>query len=498
MKQFLIIPLGGLGTRFTNAGYKTYKPFLRTSSHSRIIDNIVANFPSSKTHLILICNKKKYNYIKKNYKRKNTTFIKIKNHKFGPLHSIDLARKELKKIIQKNKFFISYSDINWKWDFKSPDEIIRNKKIVVFSHAGFHPHLEINPHSDFFLCNKKNNIVKVSKKKSITDNYRNNHLAIGCYYFQDFQYFEKFFDNRLNKKNYKKKNETYIIDFLEFCLKNKIEINHYKVKKFVHLGDPYQYENFIQWKNTLTNDFKKSINLKYDSVMLMAGEGKRVKTLKEKKPFLKIKNFKAYDYIFEKFGLKKKIIITNDNYFNSLDAKYLKFKINRTKSMLQTFEKSFDYIKDLKNFFILSCDCFGIFDQKNFKSLLKKNDPDIVLFAFDISKIQKKMTNSHTTIDLKKNNIKSIQVKKYTTRVHELGHAGFFWVKNTDIFKNLKKFHLSNKIKREILLDDYFKFLFDKKLCKVSCFKLNEYIHFGSVTEYLELKYWINFFNHEN
>ena len=108
------------------------------------------------------------------------------------------------------------------------------------------------------------------------------------------------------------------------------------------------------------------------------------------------------------------------------------------------------------------------------------------------------MTNSHTTIDLKKNNIKSIQVKKYTTRVHELGHAGFFWVKNTDIFKNLKKFHLSNKIKREILLDDYFKFLFDKKLCKVSCFKLNEYIHFGSVTEYLELKYWINFFNHEN
>ena len=106
--------------------------------------------------------------------------------------------------------------------------------------------------------------------------------------------------------------------------------------------------------------------------MLMAGKGTRVKTLKEKKPFLKIKNFKAYDYIFKKFGLKKKIIITNKNYFNSLDNRYLKFKINETKSMLQTFEKSFDYIKDLKNFFILSCDCLGLFDKKKFKNLLKK------------------------------------------------------------------------------------------------------------------------------
>ena len=42
MKQFLIIPLGGLGTRFIKAGYKTYKPFLRTSSQSRIISGIKA------------------------------------------------------------------------------------------------------------------------------------------------------------------------------------------------------------------------------------------------------------------------------------------------------------------------------------------------------------------------------------------------------------------------------------------------------------------------
>ena len=58
MKQFLIIPLGGLGTRFTKAGYKTYKPFLKISQNTRIIDNIVANFPSKQTKIIFICNEK--------------------------------------------------------------------------------------------------------------------------------------------------------------------------------------------------------------------------------------------------------------------------------------------------------------------------------------------------------------------------------------------------------------------------------------------------------
>ena len=61
LKQFLIIPLGGLGSRFEREGYKTYKPFLPISSKLRIIDNIISNFPQKDTHVILIANNKKYN-----------------------------------------------------------------------------------------------------------------------------------------------------------------------------------------------------------------------------------------------------------------------------------------------------------------------------------------------------------------------------------------------------------------------------------------------------
>ena len=112
--------------------------------------------------------------------------------------------------------------------------------------------------------------------------------------------------------------------------------------------------------------------------------------------------------------------------------------------------------------------------------------------------MQKTTSNSHTTIEIIKSKLKSINVKKFINNKNELGHAGFFWVKNKKVFNNIEQFISKMKFNREILLDDYFKFLFDEKICKINHFMLDEYIHIGSVKEYLELKYWENYFKNEN
>lgn len=497
MKQFLIIPLGGLGSRFEREGYKTYKPFLPISSKLRIIDNIISNFPQKDTHVILIANNKKYNFIKLNFKRKNTTIIKINNHKFGPMHSLFLAIDKIKRVVKKNSFYVSYSDINWKWDFKKVEKIKLKKKIIVFSHKGFHPHLETDEKSDFFLCNKNSEIKRVSEKKIIKKDYKKNYLAIGCYYFESLRYFEFFFNLSFFKKPYLKR-EIYLINFLEYCLKRKIKINHYLIDKFVHLGTPSQYENFLQWKKFYSEAPKKSLKLNLPGLMLMAGQGKRVKNLREKKPFLQIRNYKAYEFIFNKFGSSKKIIVINRNFYKSFGKKYKLLKIEKTNSMFETVENSLSLIKDLKNFFIHSCDCFGLFNKKRFINFLKNKKPDVVLFAFNISNLQRKLSNAHTTIRFKNNSIYSINIKKLSNKSNELGHAGFFWISSKKVFDHVKNFHKTKKFNREILLDDYFKFLFDKKLCTIKCFKLDQYIHFGSIPEYFELKYWENFFKNDN
>ena len=229
MKQFLILPLGGLGKRFVSEGYKTYKPFLKISKKTRIIDNILNNFPKKNTNLIIIANQKKYNEISSNLKNKNAFFIKIRNHNLGPLFSLFLAKEKIKEIIRNNDFFISYSDINWKWEFKSVKKFIKKKQIVVFSHNGFHPHLECDSKADFFLCNKKKRLTKVSKKRPILKDYKKNYLATGCYYFKTFKFFDDYFDNQSLKK-FKENKEFYLIDLLKNCLRNKNTINHFKIK----------------------------------------------------------------------------------------------------------------------------------------------------------------------------------------------------------------------------------------------------------------------------
>ena len=69
MKSFLIIPMGGTGSRFIKAGYKKYKPFLPANNKKTIFYNIINNFSKLKTELIVLANQnylgKKYQIVKK-------------------------------------------------------------------------------------------------------------------------------------------------------------------------------------------------------------------------------------------------------------------------------------------------------------------------------------------------------------------------------------------------------------------------------------------------
>ena len=126
-----------------------------------------------------------------------------------------------------------------------------------------------------------------------------------------------------------------------------------------------------------------------------------------------------------------------------------------------------------------------------------KNKKDLVYFAFNFSYFQKSLGNSHSIILRdNKNNIK-IKVKSPFNGTG-YGHAGYFWIKNPKVFEFLnyfKKSRIFKNIKREVLLDDYLKFLVDKKLISSNYYLLDNYIHIGSEKEYREHCYWNNYFN---
>ena len=70
MKSFLIIPMGGSGSRFVKAGYGIYKSFLPAEGKVTILDNIIKNFKGLNNQLIVLTNlkslkKRNLNYLKK-------------------------------------------------------------------------------------------------------------------------------------------------------------------------------------------------------------------------------------------------------------------------------------------------------------------------------------------------------------------------------------------------------------------------------------------------
>lgn len=500
MKNFLVVPMGGLGQRFINSGYKIYKPFLPIDYNFTVVEKIIDNFSSRKTEIIIIGNKKKIKKFCSKFFFKKIHIVEIQNHKKGPLFSIYLAISELKKIIKNNSLFVCYADINWKWKYNEILKVIKKKKVVIFTHTGFHPHLEFNQKSDFCINNKNRLIKSILEKKTHFSDYTKELLAIGCYYFSNLSLIEK----TVKKINfYPKKNshrEFYLVSLIKNLLKENIKINYKTVSSFVHLGTPEQYEDFLMWKNILNKKFHASLGLsKYPNIMLMGGKGKRVKDLKYKKAFLPINNIEIFKYIFRKFGSKIKIIITNSEYEKPLsgsDAKYKVYLIKKTNSMFSTVYNSKKFIDQYKNFFLTSCDCFGEINKKEFKILLNNQKPDLVIFGYKFTNLQQNLISSHTELILKKEKILKINVKS-NSKKSKIGHAGFFWIKDKNVFKYFDEFKKYSNIKignREPILDDYFSYLLRNNLIKISYYNLKYYVHIGSVPEYREYNYWNKYF----
>jgi molybdopterin-guanine dinucleotide biosynthesis protein A len=497
MKSYLIIPMGGEGKRFINAGYTTYKSFIKIEKKKTVLDEIVNNFEGFNSKVIILLNFLSFNKNYLNYlRKKNFYLINISKHTKGPLYSIYLAKKKIKEIIRENQnIFISYCDINWTWNKKKILKEIKKYNNVVFTHKGFHPHLNVNSKSDF-CASKNNKILDISEKKTFSKNYEDDFLAIGCYFIKEFKEIDNFFE----KKQLKNKKEFYLTTFIKHLIKKKMTIGNILISNFVHLGTPDQYEDYIKWRNhnNKNNFLQKKNNKSKSVVMLMGGKGKRVADLNCPKPFLKIKNRPIFNLIFQNLNAKQKVVITNSNFKNKLNKNIYKiFYVKKTKSMFETIFESKKILKNRTNYFLTSCDCIGEVENKKLKTFCNNNKIDLVFFAFKHSYFQRSLVNAHTKLITKHNVVKDIKVKNSENN-HYYGHAGYFWIKSKKVFNFLeiyKKSREYKKLSREILIDDYFKFLVKKKLVSNTYCLLNDYIHVGSTNEYKEYIYWENYFH---
>ena len=177
-KLNLIIPMAGKGERFKKEKYIDFKPFIKID-RKFMFEYVTEKFPAEVKIWVITCkilineNEKKY------LKQKNIEVIYINSHKLGPAYSIYKASQ---KLPLDESFFVSYCDIDWSWDFS---KILKklNSDGIVFTHKGFHPHKLMNNFSAYCKT-QKNILLKIKEKESFTQNWLDEHLSIGVFYFK--------------------------------------------------------------------------------------------------------------------------------------------------------------------------------------------------------------------------------------------------------------------------------------------------------------------------
>jgi hypothetical protein len=483
--------MAGYGSRFSYAGYKTYKPFLKVSDKHDMVTNICKNFPRSTKKYFIINNLTSKKYINALYKIPNSRVIKVKHHKLGPVETILRASNNLKKL---NNIFISYCDIGWKWDFKK----LNFSKNYVYCFKGWHPFTKNNNNYAFCKVNKNNYLIKIKEKMSFTKKWQNEPLSIGLFYFLNFDIMIKSF-KQLKSKRITTNSEYFPSESFNFIRNTKIDY----VSQFVHIGNPTYLEEFKNWYSFFKKNifFKRKIQqakIADEYLIPAAGQGKRFKIEKIFTPkflyYLNDLNKRTIDYINSFLPTKKKKIILQkkDKYTKFINKnKFSLFFLNKkTKGQAFTIFKILEKLNIKKSFFINSCDVFSIFNISNFLKL--KRNSDIIIFVSSKS-FQELGDNEYTWVEYSNKNLKNIYIKnKPNSKLKIL--TGNFYFKNKYVFYTCFNKALKNFKKKELYVDDLIKYALKLKF-KVRVLEDENYINLGTPSLIKDFLFWRKYFS---
>lgn len=232
--MIILIPLGGLGTRFKKFGYKLPKPLINVMGKPIIfwlLDNLnLDNIDYVVIPYNLEINKYRFSHVlKKQYPNINFIFIKLKSNTRGAAETIYITLEQMKiddmpiLCLDGDNFYIDDIISKWKGD----------NCIYVFQDSS-----DTEAYSYIQLKDKK--IIDIIEKKKISDL-----ASTGGYGFNSWHklrdYCKKIIDNNIMQKN-----EFYTSTVIREMLKDNYEFipKYVNEEQYICLGTPFHVRLF--------------------------------------------------------------------------------------------------------------------------------------------------------------------------------------------------------------------------------------------------------------
>ena len=472
----------------------TEKFLIYKKKNTLILDAIVDRYSFCKNIFVIT----KKNMIKNNFnKSKKIKYIFAKSSK-NQIISILKAKKFIslsEKVLILNpdsSFDINKTVFNEKCDAKI---FYINKNNISRSFGK----------KDILYSNKNNEIKKIEKKSSYPFAQR---VSAGLYYLERWGDFLKY-SKKIKNINNSKLN---VIDvFLEILKNKKIKLN--EVKNFICFENKKKIKEYIFWKkyfknNAFSKDKLKKIDIQ--NIIPSAGEGSRHRHLgfNLPKPLIPISGKTMFEKSLESLPNKNNnlFIFRKKTFFNyklikkfpKKNKKSIFFNISKkTKGMAITISRAKKYIKLDKPVIVSSCDLKCVIDYENFYNIIKKENPDAMIFTWSQYPFASESPNSHAYVKAKNSIVKIISEKKTISSDPDNDSAvtGIFYFKSGQELMNCIDYSLRNKI---TVNGEYYvatamtKLLNENK--KIIDFKVNQMISWSLPEHLMDYLYWEKIF----
>lgn len=249
----IIIPIGGIGKRFVEDGYKLPKPLIRANG-KQVIFHVLDSLNIVSTDNILIPYRKefdRYNFqslLLRRYPKFKFIFSSFDYDTKGASETVLIALNKIRESELDNTTIVIDSDSFFNDDIITKARELGENAIFYFDDT------DVNPIYSYIKIENET-IVDIAEKKKISNN-----ACSGAYCFKSGKLLKNTIETVILDETNKQNGEFYISGLYKFMLKNHCLIVPIKINGFNCLGTPNQLKSY----SSNLNNSKEKLRICFD------------------------------------------------------------------------------------------------------------------------------------------------------------------------------------------------------------------------------------------
>jgi NDP-sugar pyrophosphorylase family protein len=504
----VIIPMSGMSSRFSAAGY-TIPKYLIEIDGKKVIEHIVNLYPKDSKFIFIINDR---------HKREtdivqiletlvdNKEVVTVESHKKGPVFSVSNFDH---LIDDEEQVVVNYCDFSMYWDYFEFEKFVNETKCdgCVVCYTGFHPHMLGSDNYAFCKTDENNKILEIREKQPFTENKMNEFASTGTYYFKKGSYVKKYFE-QLMDEDININGEYYVSLVYNLLIRDDLINLVYEVPHMLQWGTPFDVDVYNSWSNYYRKALEGQKEVKLENctlVLPMAGAGSRFSNegYTQPKPFIHVNGRNMFEQAVRCLPKTDRTIyacLRGQKAPHPVGGEVLWID-EVLEGQACTTEKIVEHCGD-SSILVSACDNGVFYDADKFLELVDDNSNDIIIWTYRNNYTSYYNPNMYSWVKCdENNNVTGVNVKKFDGNdpTKEFAIVGTMFFRNKEIFNR----SLDMLYKKDIRVNG--EFYIDSMLntavelgYKIKNFEIQNYICWGTPNDLKTYEYWQKFFNSVN